>query len=372
MRGYAAALGATLLSASGCHSGPSLPACPGGNEIFTVSPLDPADFTGLVPLGNLNPPGHTFPTDHLYFYVRRQTPGDWATPPAAVPVVSPGHLWITSVASSEHLSASPPYTDYTIEAQPCADVGIQFGHVEALDAGLAARLGPISGSCQQYSTGGQTYRNCRQAVNVEVAAGDAIGTAGGVVGQNALDVGGWDLRTAPMAYANPTRLDGQRLHIVCPVDYFAQPVRDALRSRFGDYLGAVLRTAEPRCGEVMQDVPGTAQGKWYRAATPTSPEDPHLALVHDNVDPTRAAFSVGTSVPGLGPGVLAFFPTSAGQVGRDFRDVVPGSIYCWDLTGGRAILQLTSATALQLQFDAGASCGAGPWTLGPAAVAFER
>src|SRR6185436_518806 len=31
-------------------------------------PLDGTDFT--VPIGNLNPPDHTIPTDHAYFYHR--------------------------------------------------------------------------------------------------------------------------------------------------------------------------------------------------------------------------------------------------------------------------------------------------------------
>ncbi len=37
---------------------------------LTVTPLDMALVSSLVPLGSLNPPGHTFPTDHMYLYYK--------------------------------------------------------------------------------------------------------------------------------------------------------------------------------------------------------------------------------------------------------------------------------------------------------------
>src|SRR5215510_6450023 len=41
---------------------------------FDRSPVDLAQVTGVVPLGNVNPPGHTFPTPHMYFYLKRDNP----------------------------------------------------------------------------------------------------------------------------------------------------------------------------------------------------------------------------------------------------------------------------------------------------------
>src|SRR4051794_9892847 len=43
--------------------------CGSTKAIFTQSPVALADFFGWVPLGNMGPPGHTFPTDHQYIYV---------------------------------------------------------------------------------------------------------------------------------------------------------------------------------------------------------------------------------------------------------------------------------------------------------------
>src|SRR5258706_4366242 len=37
--------------------------------VLHASPVDPLLVDFILPLGNLNPPSHTFPTDHIYFYV---------------------------------------------------------------------------------------------------------------------------------------------------------------------------------------------------------------------------------------------------------------------------------------------------------------
>src|SRR5262245_41430638 len=47
----------------------SLATCAPGTAVFTVPPVALNGVMGWVPLGNLNPPGHTFPTDHQYLYL---------------------------------------------------------------------------------------------------------------------------------------------------------------------------------------------------------------------------------------------------------------------------------------------------------------
>src|SRR6185295_5333781 len=48
-----------------CHSATS----PGSADfVFSSLPLDPSVITAIVPLGNLNPPEHTLPTNHIYFF----------------------------------------------------------------------------------------------------------------------------------------------------------------------------------------------------------------------------------------------------------------------------------------------------------------
>ena len=249
--------------------GSSIPDCPQDRNVplFDVPPVQMSDVLGIVPLGNLNPSGHTFPTQHLYIYVRRvgADPSSFDRPPAAVPLLAPGDIWVTSIASSERLSASPPVTDYSVSFNPCNRFMGYFHHVKALTDDFLQRVGPFDGArCNTYSTGGETYRHCRKNVSTQLRAGDRIGTAGGV-GGNALDFGAYDGRMASLPYANSSRHHADPLgldqsHVVCAIDFFRPDVRDQLRSRLDRHSGERVRTVEPICGEVDQDV--RRQNKW--------------------------------------------------------------------------------------------------------------
>src|SRR5262245_20456675 len=39
-----------------------------GTPVFAQSPIALSDLSVIVPLGNLNPPDHTLPTNHAYFF----------------------------------------------------------------------------------------------------------------------------------------------------------------------------------------------------------------------------------------------------------------------------------------------------------------
>lgn len=353
----------------------TLPDC-GSDPLFAVSPIASSDFVGLVPLGNLNPPGHVFPTDHIYFYTRYNTPDDSNSGRAEVPVLSPGDVRITSLTSNEHLSADPAYTDYNIFFSPCRQFKAYFYHVQSLSNAISSQAGAMDENCRTYTTGGETIRACSKDVSIDVGAGDAIGMVGGANAQ-ALDFGAYDSRIDPLPFVDQARHDESSdgfdgLHIVCPVDYFSTDVRDALRARFGNYQGTIFRTAEPVCGEYEQDVAGTAQGNWYSTSEPeTVTEDPNLALVHDNVDPAKGAFSIGTTVTSYYAGLRYFTPATSGLVNLDFDLVTAdGNIHCYDnLTdsGGNPVqstillVQMTGETTLVIEKQGAASCGAGPW-----------
>jgi hypothetical protein len=55
----------------------------------------------------------------------------------------------------------------------------------------------------------------------------------------------------------------------------------------------------------------TAQGRWYFDGT--TPEVHHLALVHDNADPTVGVISMGTSVPCVPVTTYPFVPIATGK-----------------------------------------------------------
>ena len=360
----------------GCNGGgggtsSNLSLC-GSAELFTAFPMALADLRGLVPLGNLNPSGHTFPTDHIYFYIRLTDPSDNSSGPVSVNVYAPGNIRITEVEATEHLSADPSYTDYTIIFYPCEELRAYFGHVQSLSSSLSAQVGYFTSNCETYSTGGEDFRSCSKTVSIDITAGTLLGTTGRT-GQLALDFGAYDSRITPTAFANQSRFTTSYPYSVCPIDYFSASLKSDLSARFSSYTGATLRTATPVCGEVGQDISETAQGLWFLPNTATYPEDPHLALAHDNVTPSTAVFSVGTSLTGVSSGVYTFTPVDSGVINRDFGDVTAdGNRYCYETAEGTVfMLQLASATTLHIQKLSEANCNSIP-DFDSSTVTFER
>ena len=360
-----------------------------GNEFFTISPAELTDFTEITPLGNLAPSSHTFPTRHMYFHVRRPDPNDPESVPAKVPLVAPGKIWVTEIRSSTHLSEDPVYTDYSIIFSPCQELTAYFNHVSSISDKLMEAFNSSSGRCSESETGGKKYRSCDKSMKIELSAGEIFGTAGGIEGQSAFDLGATDYRIDALAFANPARWGNDTKHAVCPLDYFSSEVKTELFSRVGDdtFYGFKARTVEPVCGQVEQDKPGTAQGVWFVEGTKkTYPEDQHLALVHDNYDPTRGVFSVGQAMQksGLSSNTYYFDPEEGGLVNRDFSDIKPdGKVYCFEIKERSfspqsevlktvIILELTSDTAMHMEKKSGSSCGTGPWSFSSQATEFER
>lgn len=358
------ALVAACSSSTGPDSSNGLSACSAGS-LLSVSPVAYSDIRELAPLGNLNPPGHTFPTDHMYFY-----------PPfgQSFPVVAPGNIRVTSVTLQKRTgNGQPEFDDYGLDFSSCRSQHFWFGHIASLSPGLSASVGALGGSCNApYQTGGYTFQQCFKTVSVDLAAGAAIGTAGGPL-EGALDLGAFDDEAPALAYVNASRMYTQSgLHTMCPVDYFVTGVRDALRQKIA--VNGAHRTIEPVCGTVMQDVANRAQGRWFFDAT--DHEDPHLALVHTSWAPAIGAISIGTSLPGTPPTVLMFNPVQSGRANLDFGQVsADGNIYCYQFTNGqtRVFLQLVSATSLKIQVAGTGACGdPATWTFGATAVTFSR
>lgn len=369
-----AVLAAGCGNVSGPGSGPpsGLAAC-GSAPLFTVPPIPIGSIAVLAPLGNLNPPGHTLPTDHLYFY-----PGGAAGTSNPVPLSAPGDITIHSVTRQTRSGGgAADLVDYGLSFTPCTDVDFYFAHISSITPALASQIGTFTSCNPAYSTGGFTYIQCYKEVGIRLAVGTAIGTAGGP-GEGALDLGGYDRRVAPLAFVNPSRSYGSgtsfgQNQTICPVDYFTTAVRDSLRAIFG--RPGRRRTVEPLCGTLMQDVSNTAQGRWYFGQAGN--DDPHLALVHDNVDPTEGAFSVGVSIPSLPSTVYLFTPATTGRLNLDFsRVTADGQLYCYEpiTTGTRHILlQLTSSTTIRIEGGTGPTCGpSSGWALSAAAVTFSR
>lgn len=382
-RGRFWGLGALVGAAAACGStGPNgvpkgLASCQ-GTEFLTVAPIDPASIGEIAPLGNLSPPYHTLPTDHLYLNTTTVSPGV----ALVANVVAPGSLVIVEVSKQTRTGSGPSDgVNYGLRFFPCADVAMYFAHLITLSAELTSQVGQFTECDPPFSSGGITSVECRKRVEVRLAAGAPIGTAGGPAFPG-IDYGGADRRVPELAFVNPGRSSGGdpdfgQNQTICPVDYFVPAVANAMRAKFG--RNGVRRTIAPVCGTIMQDVPNTAQGRWYFDTS--QQDDPHLALAHDNGDPRIGVISAGISIPSLPTGAREFAPATSGRINLDFPLVTSdGSIYCYQTFSPNpppplrhVLVQLTSPTQLRIEGVIGATCGEpSTWVFTGGAKTFTR
>jgi hypothetical protein len=342
-----------------------LKSCSAGTAIFTTPPIRLDSMAGWVPLGNLNPPGHTFPTDHQYLYLPFTNA---SSAPTAVGVVAPGHVFVTRAKRTVYSTRTT--ADYAVEFSPCKEVHGEYGHLQTMTPSLLARLGDFDQGCQTYSPDvSTTVASCyTKTLGVELAAGSLMGTAGGVPGVLGLDFLLFDNRIAKLSYANESRWgkteDGfDHFHVVAASDYFAEPTRTQIAAKLGSADGHTRRTVAPYGGTIATDIPGTAQGTWFMPDSPTYPESQHFAFVPDNVDPTLFVLSFGTGVEVFGGTSQRFAP----KVGFGLDNRSPARInasqgyFCYSFAGGGGLLlRMLDTSALEVWPYKAGSCDLGP------------
>lgn len=358
---------------------PTLPSC-GEVSPYSVSPISIADIQGIDPLGHVNPSGHTFPSDHIYFYIRPIDSNSPSGTRITSQLFSPGKIHITSISSS-YTNGNISTIDYGIVFYPCRELRSYYSHVKTLDTPILTALNSSPQSCQDYTTGGSSYHRCDATTDITLSAGELMGTVGGNAA--AFDFGSYDQRRTPIAFISPSRHYSTQKYTVCPLDYFESSLKTTLESHLGRWDGAVQRTEAPLCGSILHDISGTAAGDWYKIGSPDSPEDPHLALIHDNVYTQREDISIGTSVPGISPIFYPFDPITTGTHNRDFSQVTAdGNVYCYDsfydpigqhaFTGFSILITMPTSTTIRVEKLSSASCGSGPWTMGSSYAEFQR
>jgi len=353
-----------------------LPSCGDEKIFFNVTPIEKSKYENLAPLGLVSPPGHIFPIDHMYFFLNMIDQDDSDSGSIVVEVKMPGDGWITRIREVDYGGLRK--NDYSVFFSPCKEVEGMYFHLTALSDKLMGWFENTAGDCQQNVAGGEIQISCEKYLEKEISAGEILGTAGGE-GMHAFDLGMTDSRIEPHQYANPNRWKKyfRSLYVVCPIDYFKAEAKKELESKIGKkhHDGFLKRTIKPICGEVMQDIPGTAQGVWFQKGTvDTLPEDAHLSLVFDGFDPTRRVFSIGTSINNVEPTRLYFKPTREGLINRDFNEVIPGKTYCyntkteWTDESTAFILEMTDNTTLNIEKYTSEECGTPPWEFSLASV----
>jgi hypothetical protein len=223
---------------------------------FTASPLGLDRLLHIIPLGNLNPPGHTFPTNHMYF--------NWRT--GAIDTSIDPSLLPTVYAPTSGTIASVVRRNNNTDGQLIIHANRQFyfyvSHV-VVDASLV--------------------------VGSTVTAGQVLGTGSRhTVG---VDLGVINFDRVPNFFLAPLRNTFESRYGDSPLRYFAEPLRSSL-----DAL--VLTSATDKNGAFALDQAGRLVGNWY---APGLPEDQtseglvtnHLAFAYDELDPTLIMIGIG-------------------------------------------------------------------------------
>jgi len=347
----------------------SLPTCPEG-ALFTELPFELERMDHVVPLGQLNPPGHTIPTAHMYWNVK--DPGS-----APTPLRAPAKAVIRGVKRSEF---SATHDDYAIRLEVCDGVEITYSHVTALSPALAAEIDDYKCDPPREIADG-TVTDCHARLSLEVEAGAELGTIGDAEHVMGVDFGVVDERVNNK-FVNAKRHAHLR-HIASAFDYFTEERKAEVAPYLGFWDGA-RRTALPLGGQFAYDVAGSARGSWYRVDGTTAFDDDYaIAMVPDFIFPHLMAFSIANVGTPEDAKVLFFDPLEAGKVRRPFEEVVAGAgVHCVDALHYDRELTAPSPYAVLLEVLEGEAlsfamiegpCGEGPYVMEPSArIEMER
>lgn len=245
-----------LLIATACGSS-SPPSPPGPTQVeapltfaFRASPVEQSAIDFILPLGNLNPPGHTLPTDHIYFYVGFLRPEI-----RGVPVFAPGDGTVQNILRSG-----------------------------APDAKLSVRVDSAL-----------TYYVDHVVLDPAIVQGTRL-TAGQRLGTSSTAGFGIDLglvnTNVTLAFVSPARYSGDSLHADAPLRFYEEPLRSQL-------YALVRREGGDKDGRIDFDVSGRLQGNWFHESVTLGESGlpaawaRQLAFVYDNVQPTQPRVSIG-------------------------------------------------------------------------------
>ncbi len=307
----------------------TLPDCAG--KRYAVAPVERLKIREISPLGNLGPPGHTFPTEHMFFHI---SSGGETT--ETIPLSSPADIHLTLISSSRGATQDP--IDYTLWFALCKDVIGYYNHVKE----LSPELEKIVSESQCFFPGESKETRCNIQTLTPIASGALMGRVGRLQGN--FDFGTFDL-SKTLAFANPGRYGTRTLHIQCAFDYYGEPLKQELFS--------LMNRSDKQCGITAQDVPGTLKGNWFFGASRAdtgSDWDKHLGFLQDSGDPGLSVISIGGTLTSAGK--WEFRAQSSGFVNRSFAEVRPDRyIYCYEATkqSGRILVEMTAAAELKIE-----------------------
>lgn len=231
------------------------PSLPSGTLEFTNLIINLTNFDRIIPLGQLNPPGHTFPTDHIYFVLNGTA----------------GEIFAPTEGKILYIGEPGTYGDCAIRIGVTNTMTYYLDHI-LIDTELE--------------------------VGDTVIAGSQIGTKGntpcvdfGVINQN--------INNAFISQDYPTvTLFGDK-----PLSYYAEPLKTQLYSMVKpanpidepDYVYDIGVTD----GEFVFDQLGTLCGNWVKEVDNNSEAqynwEDTLAFCYDVYYPDQIRIGIGTS-----------------------------------------------------------------------------
>jgi hypothetical protein len=331
----------------------ALPAC-GEGSVLTKSPMDLSKIDTISPLGSINPPEHTIPTDHNYFMYHYERPDE------QYDMVAPANAVITSFGYSGGIeNGTPVNADYTIILSPCRGLSFRFSHINSLEGKIKDEIGPKGENADCHTNKPTTQReiiNCGKTVDISISAGELMGKVGKKY------VAAWDFWASKEGYVNPgitTPAYRYDADIVCGLDYFVEPIKSQI-------YALVKRKGEPKCGDVGQDKKDTLQGSWFAHKDPEKARtdwNSHLTLGIDSGDTGKRILAVAGKI--TNPASYLFTPRNDGVINRDPAQTAAGTIYCYQHDGdrrfsngtfageGKVLLKLTDNHTMQAEHKSG-------------------
>lgn len=252
-----------------------------GPGVLSVSPLDPSTLVYVTPLGNLAPPGHVLPTDHIYLHFVDPWGNQGNLNCSQRPVYAAGAGTVYFVLQTESQG------DTKFMVQMTKTFFYYYDHV-LLAAGI--------------QTGSK------------VTAGQQIGTTTGRC--PSIDLGVIDLDQTPPGFVNPARYGDHGAHAAQPIKYFSDSLRTLYYSRVRVAEG-VPRAPASLDGRIDWGVRGRLAGDWFHASLANAPSSTiagpegwpkSLSFAYDWYD-NAARISVGGTITTAG--VLALQDASA-------------------------------------------------------------
>lgn len=295
-----------------------LPDCPPDlSGLLTVSMIDIEYLASLTPLGNSNPPGHTFPVDHVYFEGYGQM-GDWPR----MPFYTPGDSIISEVMQEKSYDVDGDIiqTTYAIDFNLCKGVKVVAAGVSELMPKLQSEVDSVKPDCKSSKgkhDGQATITQCGYELEYWSKAGEQIAWTG--IDQIP-EVWAFNYNVEPDKNVDWERYDyNDYPYAFCMFDLYSGDLKDILYSKFGTYAFKkyedkkleerkekyfLPRTIEPICGSPHQNVYGTVQGDWFSSdmGGNDNPEfsGDGLSLIHDNIDPSIGKMVIGGNFAEVG------------------------------------------------------------------------